>query len=261
VLGLLWKEFKLITFDVEFAGANGIPVQALNMLLSALIVAAIVLGLQLAGVILMVGMLIAPAVAARQWARHLDQTILLSAVIGAFSGASGAILSAAGEGMPTGPLIIVVAFTLMFVSIMFAPERGFAWQLWQQQGNRRRFAAQNVMRDIYHHALRHGDMHYPAPQDLLLSLRGRAARLGLKQLAARELITQAGAGRWRLTSKGAELARHDAHNQDLWELYRKYSDELRLPAISEDRQKDIAELLPQDAVQKLEMKLEGVSRS
>ena len=61
IVGLFWKEFKLITFDHEFARTNGVPVRFLDILLSTLIVVAIVLGLQLAGVILMAGMLIAPA--------------------------------------------------------------------------------------------------------------------------------------------------------------------------------------------------------
>ena len=61
VMALFWKEFKLITFDAEFAGANGFRVNLFSTLLSTLIVVAIVLGLQLAGVILMVGMLIARA--------------------------------------------------------------------------------------------------------------------------------------------------------------------------------------------------------
>ncbi|MBI5668018.1 MAG: metal ABC transporter permease [Chloroflexi bacterium] len=140
-LALFWKEFKLITFNAEFARANGYPVRTLDMLLSTLIVVAIVLGLQLAGVILMVGLLIAPAVAARQWTHHLGQMVVLSALLGAVSGASGAILSALDQGLPTGPLIIVVASVLVAVSLAIAPGRGVIWTLRQQQRDRQRFAA------------------------------------------------------------------------------------------------------------------------
>lgn len=94
VITLFWKEFKLVTFDPEFAGANGIRIRFINALLSTLIVVAIVLGLQLAGVILMVGMLIAPGVAARQWTHKLDQMVILAAVFGAFAGGVGAVISA-----------------------------------------------------------------------------------------------------------------------------------------------------------------------
>ena len=103
VLALFWKEFKLITFDPEFAGANGFRINILSMFLSTLIVVAIVLGLQLAGVVLMVGMLISSGIAARQWTNKLGQMIILSAVFGAFSGSVGAIVSAVDADIPTGP--------------------------------------------------------------------------------------------------------------------------------------------------------------
>src|SRR5690606_33822181 len=139
---LFWKEFKLVTFDPEFAGANGFRVGLINIILSTLIVVAIVLGLQLAGVILMVGMLIAPGIAARQWTQKLDQMVILSAVFGAFSGGTGAILSAVDSDIPTGPMIIVVAFAIVAISIAFAPRRGLVWTLLRQYGDKRRFAAQ-----------------------------------------------------------------------------------------------------------------------
>jgi manganese/zinc/iron transport system permease protein len=142
ILALFWKEFKLITFDPEFAGANGYPLRVLDVLLSTLVVVAIVLGLQLAGVILMVGILIAPAVAARQWTHNLGQMVVLSSVFGAFSGAGGAIISAVDENLPTGPLMIVVAFMLVFLSLLIAPGRGWIWAAWQQREDRRRFAEQ-----------------------------------------------------------------------------------------------------------------------
>lgn len=142
VLGIFWKEFKLITFDPEFARANGFPLRFFEILLSTLTVIAIVLGLQVAGVILMVGILIAPAVAARQWTQQLDHMVLLAAVFGAFSGASGAIISGLDAKMPTGPLIIVVASGLVFFSLLFATERGLLWTLLRQRQDRQRFAAQ-----------------------------------------------------------------------------------------------------------------------
>jgi manganese/zinc/iron transport system permease protein len=128
-----WKELKLLSFDPDFARANGLPTARLSALLSALKVTVIVLGLQLAGVILMVGLLIAPAVAARQWTRRLEQMIVLAMLFGAFSGGSGAVLSALEGGLPTGPLMIAVAFSLVMLALALAPERGVLWQLWRRQ--------------------------------------------------------------------------------------------------------------------------------
>jgi manganese/zinc/iron transport system permease protein len=127
-----WKELKLLTFDPDFAQVGGFPIRRLNGLLSALIVIVCVLGLQLAGAVLMIGLLIAPAAAARQWTRRLEQMIVLAMLFGAFSGGSGAVLSALERGLPTGPLMIVVACSFVLIALLWAPQRGVLWQLWRR---------------------------------------------------------------------------------------------------------------------------------
>ena len=42
-IALLWKEFKLLSFDPDFAAASGLPVRALDLLLTALIVVGLAL--------------------------------------------------------------------------------------------------------------------------------------------------------------------------------------------------------------------------
>lgn len=253
---LFWKEFKLVTFDPEFAGANGFRVTLINSMLSTLIVVAIVLGLQLAGVILMVGMLIAPAIAARQWTQKLNQMVILSAVFGAFAGGVGAVLSAIDANIPTGPMIIVVAFSIVTFSIGFAPERGLVWTLIRRRGDRRRFAAQTTLRDLYKYAVSHGEASYPVPEQFIKGIGGAHVELGLRQLAQNGYIKQVDSA-WILTAQGARVAQEDVHNQQLWDVYREYGDELDLPLIMEDRQKAIQDVLPKPAVAKLEHKLQG----
>jgi manganese/zinc/iron transport system permease protein len=257
VLGLFWKEFKLVTFDPEFAGANGFRVGIINAILSTLIVVAIVLGLQLAGVILMVGMLIAPAIAARQWTQKLNQVIILAAVFGAFAGGTGAVISAVDADVPTGPTIIVVAFSLVMISIAFAPGRGLVWTLIRQRGDKRRFAAQTTLRDLYKYARSHGSPTYPVPTAFILGVGGQNVRVGLEQLVKRGHVRQQDTS-WLLTDAGIEVATKDAYSQQLWDLYREYSDELQLPVIAEDRQRDVHEMLPEPVIEKLERKLEGM---
>ncbi len=253
-VALLWKEFKLVAFDPEFAGANGYRIGLINALLSTLIVVAVVLGLQLAGVILMAGMLIAPGIAARQWTQSLDQMVILAAVFGAFAGAVGAVVSALDSDIPTGPMIIVVSFLLVLFSITLAPGRGLLWSRLRQRANRRRFAAINTLRDLYRYALSHGAEDYPAPDDFIRGVRASSIESGLRQLRAAGHIMEAGAG-WRLTESGIAQARRDRRNQSLWDLYRLHGDELSLPAIQEDRQLDIAAVLPAAALELLESKL------
>lgn len=258
LIALFWKEFKLITFDIEFAVANGFRVGLLNTLLSTLIVVAIVLGLQLAGVILMVGMLIAPGIAARQWTHKLDQMVILSGVFGAFAGGTGAIISAIDATIPTGPMVIVVAFVIVMLSIGFAPERGLIWTTLRSRSDRHRFAAQSTLRDLYKYAVSHGDETHPIPASFILGIGGGSAPIGLAQLEKRGYIYNQG-DQWLLTSSGAAEAEEDLVNEQLWELYREYSDELHLPMIPEDRQKKLRDLLPDGAVITLERMLKGTA--
>ncbi|MYI40986.1 MAG: metal ABC transporter permease, partial [Chloroflexi bacterium] len=144
LLALFWKEFKLLTFDADFARADGLRSGLLDALLSTLVVITIVLGLQLAGVILMVGLLIAPAIAARQWTHSLEQMVLLAAALGAFAGGSGAVISALDSDIPTGPMIIVVAFALVLLSITLAPGRGLLWNQLRQRKNRRQLRSRRL---------------------------------------------------------------------------------------------------------------------
>ena len=251
LLALFWKEFKLVTFDMEFAGANGFQVGLINTLLSTLIVIAIVLGLQLAGVILMVGMLIAPAIAARQWTHKLNHMVILAAVFGAFAGGVGAVISAIDADIPTGPMIIVVAFALVLVSITLAPGRGLVWSSWQHRVDSRRFARQNALRDLYRYAMSHGAPTTPVPDTFIRGIGDRSAALGLTQLRQDGLVETID-GSWQLTATGIEAARNDAKNLQLWDLYRFHADDLNLPLLQEDRHLDIRNVLPADVIKQLE---------
>lgn len=136
LVGLFWKEFKLFSFDSDFAQSLGFSPKYLNMLLSFMIVLAIIIGLQTVGVILMSAMLIAPAVAARQWTKRLWVMVLLSAIFGAISGVVGTALSSLYAKLPTGPAIVVCVSVFVLMSVLFAPGRGVIHRLYQRRKSR-----------------------------------------------------------------------------------------------------------------------------
>jgi len=127
IVALLFKELKLLAFDVEFAASLGFPTERLNVLLTSSIVLAVVIGLQTVGVVLMAAMLVAPAAAARQWTNRLGVMVLLSGAFGAAAGVTGAMISVTARHVPTGPMIVLCATALVVVSLLFAPERGIVW--------------------------------------------------------------------------------------------------------------------------------------
>lgn len=127
IVFLLFKEFKMISFDPAYASTLGYPAGRLGTLLTSLAVIAVMVGLQTVGVVLMAAMLIAPAAAARQWTDSLSQMLCLSAVFGAVAGVTGALISAQTANLPTGPMVIVVVSVLLIISLLFAPKRGLLW--------------------------------------------------------------------------------------------------------------------------------------
>ncbi len=132
---IFWKEFKIISFDEEFAESLGFPTKKINILLSAMIVTSIIVGLQTVGVILMSAMLIAPAVAARQWTDKLSLMVVLSAIFGAISGVIGTIISSVVPKLPTGPTIVIVISVIVIISLTFAPNRGLIWKYFRNKKN------------------------------------------------------------------------------------------------------------------------------
>lgn len=132
VLLAFWKEFKLLSFDPQSAQVMGLPTKQLDGLLRLMMVVAIVLGLQTVGVILMSAMLIAPAVAARQWVTGLGAMVLLASFLGAVSAIAGTLVSAMGAGLATGPTIVVCGSVLAMGSLLVAPERGVVAKMIQR---------------------------------------------------------------------------------------------------------------------------------
>lgn len=133
---LFWKEFKLFTFDSDFAQSLGFSPKKLNLLLSFMIVLAIIIGLQTVGVILMSAMLITPAVAARQWTNKLWVMVVLSALFGAVSGVAGTAASSLVPKLPTGPAIVVCVSSIVIISVLFAPGRGVLHRVYQRRKNK-----------------------------------------------------------------------------------------------------------------------------
>jgi manganese/zinc/iron transport system permease protein len=140
IVFLLYKEFKLLAFDVSFAQSLGFNTNLLSILVTSLIVIAIVIGLQTVGVVLMAAMLVGPAVAARQWTNKLSVMIVLAAVFGAASGITGALISVSDAGIPTGPMIILSLTAIVLLSLFFAPERGIVWDAIRRVRQRRQLA-------------------------------------------------------------------------------------------------------------------------
>jgi manganese/zinc/iron transport system permease protein len=209
---LFWKQFKVLSFDSGFAASLGFPTLLLEFALTLMIALAIVMGLQLVGVVLMAALLIAPAVAARQWVKNLEAMVILAAIFGAASGITGSLISATGRGLATGPLIVICASFIVFVSLLFAPGRGFLWELLNFQHNRRALRSQQVLADMYKIANEHNDPQYKIELGMLQSYYGVNVKQVLSKLTEQSYVQpsqhmkQEGQ-HWTLTPQGYERAK------------------------------------------------------
>src|SRR5699024_9878817 len=113
ILSLVHLKQSAVVFDAPFAQLAGIKLNIVRSLGFIALVAITVIGVKVVGVVLMVAVVIAPAVAARQWTNRLIPFIACSGAIGGLSAVLGTYFSiAAGEtavgSIPTGPAIVLV---------------------------------------------------------------------------------------------------------------------------------------------------------
>lgn len=175
-LALLWKEFKILSFDSDFAASAGFPVRRIDVVLTTLIVIAIVIGLQTVGVVLMSAMIVAPAAAARQWTDKLGTMVFLAAAFGAIAGIFGAAVSGSAPNIPAGPAIVLSAMAIVVISLFFAGNRGLLWNTLRLVQNRRLVKLEGVLESILLLAENHEHLDHPHERDAILAIaRSRGA--------------------------------------------------------------------------------------
>jgi manganese/zinc/iron transport system permease protein len=137
VLFFLYHSLRIAIFDRDYGKTVGVPIKAVDAIVFFLLILAIIIGIRSVGVVLMAGMLIAPAIAARQFTDRLKTVFILAGLIGAFSGFFGNYLSVEipewgrKQGwewkfsLPTGPMILLTASGICLLSLLLAPKSGF----------------------------------------------------------------------------------------------------------------------------------------
>jgi len=208
---IFWKELKLLSFDTDFAVTLGFPVRALDILLTTLLVLAIVVGLQTVGVVLMSAMVVAPAVAARQWTDKLAFMVAGAAGFGAISGVIGAYVSSREPNLPTGPAIVVCVTAFAIFSLAFAPNRGLVWSRVRQWRNAQTLRSSAVLADLLALAQQHAESPHGHSVEVLAAMRpeqGGVSRT-LRYLAEKGLASRNHSGEWSLTGAGLEEAKRE----------------------------------------------------
>jgi len=128
IIFITWRHLKIQIFDNEFYRSLGFSSNLIEFLTSFITIIVIVAGIKTVGVILMSSLLIAPAIAARQWSDKLFNNVLISSIFGLIAAVFGSLYSVNTKNMPTGPAIVVIGTLIAIVSILLAPKRGLLFQ-------------------------------------------------------------------------------------------------------------------------------------
>ncbi|MEQ9657302.1 iron chelate uptake ABC transporter family permease subunit, partial [Fulvivirga sp.] len=218
---LFFKEFTLISFDKDFAASVGLPIRAMELVLTTLTVLAVVIGIQAVGVVLMAAMLITPAAAARFWTENIKVMIWLAAIFGAFSGISGAYISYIAPSMPTGPWIVIVISTIAFFSFFFAPGRGIIQRLITQKRIKKHIVDENILKALYQLGEEEKNFYDKRTIETILSKRTLRRDLLIKSLRRlkREGYLKNDNGLWFFNTAGKNKGQRVVKLHRLWEVY------------------------------------------
>ena len=221
VVVLFYKEFKLISFNPDYAKVIGLPVRFLEFMLATITVLAVAVGIQAVGVVLMAALLITPASGARFWTDKLSIMILIATFFGAASGFLGSYISYIAPAMPTGPWIVMCLSLFTVGSIWFAPKTGMLSKFRVQKDNNRKILIENVLKLFYHLGEKTNGFKKGRSITTLLEtrdLRPKELQRGLKLLKQRNWVRMKDKN-WVITESGLLEAKRIIKLHRLWEMY------------------------------------------
>lgn len=127
LVGLFYKELLFVSYDPTMAAASGLPVDAVQFGLLAMLAMTTVIAMQTVGVVLVVALLVTPAATAQLLTRSLHFMMLVAAAIGATSSVAGLYIAWHAD-VSASASIVLSATAIFVVAFVLAPGRGALWQ-------------------------------------------------------------------------------------------------------------------------------------
>ncbi|HEX9532466.1 MAG TPA: metal ABC transporter permease [bacterium] len=121
-VGILHKELFAITFDEEAARVQGVPVETLNMLLTALVAVTVVLAMRIVGILLTSALLVIPTITALRVARNFRHTMWIAVFCSLFAVVAGMTMSFYLD-IAAGGAIVLMALLLFGVASVIPHSR------------------------------------------------------------------------------------------------------------------------------------------
>ena len=122
---LSYSRLLFMTFDRESARASGVPVGRLDTLLMVLTAVTIVLGMKVAGILLVSAFVVIPAAAGLQVASNFRMAMIIAAAVAAFS-VIGGLAASLALNIPASAAIVILCFIAFAVFSLVKKRRFFA---------------------------------------------------------------------------------------------------------------------------------------
>ena len=214
VVILFFRPLQLTSFDPVMAASIGIPVLAVEYLLTVCTSLVVVSGVQIAGVILVVALIITPAATAYLLTDRLSRMIWNAVGVSVLGFWGGFALAVYTGGSPGSGVVVTMTF-LFVLALVFAPRYGLVAD-WIRKSSS---VPQEIMEDVLGSVLRSSELEVPISKiEKNVTSRNMKIRRAITMLARQDLLTIDG-DRVLLTDDGRIEANRLVRAHRLWETY------------------------------------------
>lgn len=219
LIAVFLRGLKMLSFDEEYAKSIGFPVQLIKLVLSVATVTTVAMGVQAVGVVLMSALMITPGATARFWTNDIRKLLVLAVILSGIAGVLGSAISYVGNGMPTGPWIVVVISVFAILSALLGTKRGWIKKLLNDRSNSMKILEENVMKLFFHLGVEDGKMSFSmADVQSKTRLSLSSLKTGLRRLRRKGYLSVK-RSTVELSEEGASKSREIVRKHRLWELY------------------------------------------
>lgn len=256
VLAVLWKEFKISSFDPALATTMGFNATAMHYLLMLLVALTAVASFEAVGSILVVAMLIIPPSTAHLLVDRLAPMVWLSAAVAVLAAFVGYVLGVWLDTNLAG-MMTVVAGGLYGLAVLFSPRYGILSTLVRNLQTSLRVMREDLLAMLYR-VEELGSRKRMATADAQAAVGGGVlARWGLAGLVRDGRVART-ADQLELTPAGRDDARQLVRSHRLWETYLVKFLGLPLDHVHEPAHR-VEHFIGQEMRAELEQKLEATT--
>ncbi|MCU0718162.1 MAG: metal ABC transporter permease [Pirellula sp.] len=227
----LFKEWRITTFDPEFAKTQGISDAIFHYLLAALVSVTCIAAFEAVGTVLVVAMLIVPAATAYLLSRNLQIILVLAVVISILFAVFGHLSAITVpklfglKSLSSSSMMAVVGGLLFSFAILFGPQQGLVAQWLRTRKIGFQILQDDLLALLYRAAERNQTDSPNTPCSMLVSEMSALVerpvsilRKAIRQLENNSLIIATGES-CQLTEAGSKAAQNLVRSHRLWEKF------------------------------------------